>query len=164
MTTFASGIGMDRTLSRALLGAPAALAITMLLVPSIDRRGIVGVLSAPICMAASTGESQDVTPLGSYALPNVPGKHVTIVRVRYGPGGFTAAHRHAGSVIATITKGVIRSQLDGGPVQDFKVGETFFEPPGAVHRISANASASEDAELIAVFVADEGAQLTTFLD
>jgi quercetin dioxygenase-like cupin family protein len=31
-------------------------------------------------------------------LPNLPGKGVTIVRVFYGPGGFTRAHRHAGSV------------------------------------------------------------------
>ena len=41
---------------------------------------------------------------------------------------------------------------------------TFFEPPGAIHLVSANASNTEWAELIAVFVADEGAQLTTLLE
>jgi hypothetical protein len=46
----------------------------------------------------------------------------------------------------------------------FKVGQSFFEPPGATHIISANASNTEPAELVAVYVADEGAQLTTFLD
>ena len=113
--------------------------------------------------AASPGSSLDtVEPIGSYALPNVPGKRVTIVRVFYGPGGFTRAHRHAGSVTAYITKGEIRSQLGGGPVEIFKVGQSFFEPPGATHLVSANASNTEPAELIAVFVADEGAQLTTF--
>ena len=105
-----------------------------------------------------------VEPIGSYALPNVPGKRVTIVRVFYGPGGFTRAHRHAGSVTAYITKGEIRSQLAGGPVETFKVGQSFFEPPGATHLVSANASNTEPAELIAVFVADEGAQLTTFIE
>jgi Uncharacterized conserved protein, contains double-stranded beta-helix domain len=85
------------------------------------------------------------------------GKRVTIVRVFYGPGGFTRAHRHAGSVTAYITKGEIRSQLAGGAVEIFKVGQSFFEPPGAVHLVSANASNTEPAELIAVFVADEGA-------
>ena len=105
-----------------------------------------------------------VEPIASYALPNVPGKRVTIVRVFYGPGGFTRAHRHAGSVTAYITKGEIRSQLGGGPVETFKVGQSFFEPPGATHLVSANASNTEPAELIAVFVADEGAQLTTFLE
>jgi len=115
--------------------------------------------------AEPAGSKLDVVePIGSYALPNVPGKRVTIVRVFYGPGGFTRPHRHAGSVTAYITKGEIRSQLGGGPVETFKVGQSFFEPPGSTHIVSANASATEPAELIAVFVADEGAQLTTLLE
>jgi quercetin dioxygenase-like cupin family protein len=124
----------------------------------------VSAIIEPLC-ADSAGSTQDVVePIGSYALPNVPGKRVTIVRVFYGPGGFTRAHRHAGSVTAYITKGEIRSQLAGGAVETFKVGQSFFEPPGAVHLVSANASNTEPAELIAVFVADEGAQLTTFVE
>jgi quercetin dioxygenase-like cupin family protein len=121
---------------------------------------------APLCASsAPTGAPLDtVEPIGSYALPNVPGKRVTIVRVFYGPGGFTRPHRHGGSVTAYVTKGEIRSQLGGGPVETFKVGQSFFEPPGATHLVSANASNTEPAELIAVFVADEGAQLTTFID
>ena len=81
-----------------------------------------------------------------------------------GPGGFTPPHRHAGSVTAYITKGEIRSQLGGGPIEVFKMGQSFFEPPGATHMVSANASDTEPAELIAVFVADEGAQLTTLIE
>jgi len=118
----------------------------------------------PLCMSASGSTIDVVEPIGSYALPNVPGKRVTIVRVFYGPGGFTPPHRHSGSVTAYITKGEIRSQLGGGPVETFKVGQSFFEPPGSTHMVSANASATEPAELIAVFVADEGARLTTLLD
>jgi quercetin dioxygenase-like cupin family protein len=128
-----------------------------------------GMLSAaiePLCATAEpAGSTLDVVePIGSYALPNVPGKRVTIVRVFYGPGGFTRPHRHSGSVTAYITKGEIRSQLGGGPVETFKVGQSFFEPPGSTHMVSANASNTEPAELIAVFVADEGAPLTTFLE
>jgi len=121
---------------------------------------------APLCAVGASAESTPdvVEPIASYVLPNVPGKRVTIVRVFYGPGGFTRAHRHAGSVTAHITRGEIRSQLGGGPVETFKVGQSFFEPPGATHLVSANASNAEPAELIAVFVADEGAQLTTFIE
>jgi quercetin dioxygenase-like cupin family protein len=121
---------------------------------------------APLWASSDTkGSTLDtVEPIGSYALPNVPGKRVTIVRVFYGPGGFTRAHRHAGSVTAYITKGEIRSQLGGGPVETFKPGQSFFEAPGATHLVSANASNTEPAELIAVFVADEGAELTTFIE
>ncbi len=120
----------------------------------------------PLCAVGdAAGSTLDtVEPITSHALPNVPGKRVTIVRVFYGPGGFTRAHRHAGSVTAYVTKGEIRSQLAGGPVETFKVGQSFFEPPGATHLVSANASSTEPAELIAVFVADEGAQLTTFIE
>ena len=79
------------------------------------------------------------------------------------PADSRRAHRHAGSVTAYITKGEIRSQLGWRSGRDVKVGQSFFEPPGAVHLVSANASITEPAELIAVFVADEGAQLTTFV-
>ena len=120
----------------------------------------------PICAAdASSGSSLNkVELISSHALPDIPGKRVTIVRVTYGPGGFTPPHRHAGTVTAYITKGQIRSQLKGGPVEIFEVGQSFFEPPGAIHLVSANASNTEWAELIAVFVADEGAQLTTLIE
>ena len=136
-----------------------------------DRQGAAGDdgrhirRTAPLCATAAESSPLDkVEPIGSYALPNVPGKRVTIVRVFYGPGGFSRPHRHAGSVTAYITKGEIRSQLGGGPVETFGVGQSFFEPPGSTHLVSANASTTEPAELIAVFVADEGAQLTTLLE
>ena len=120
----------------------------------------------PMCAAdASSGSSLNkVELISSHALPDIPGKRVTIVRVTYGPGGFTPPHRHAGTVTAYITKGQIRSQLKGGPVEIFEVGQSFFEPPGAIHLVSANASNTEWAELIAVFVTDEGAQLTSLIE
>jgi len=120
----------------------------------------------PICAAdASSGSSLNkVEIVTSHALPDLPGKRVTVVRVTYGPGGFTPPHRHAGTVTAYITKGQIRSQLKGGPLEVFDVGQSFFEPPGAIHLVSANASNTDWAELIAIFVADEGAQLTTLIE
>ena len=119
-----------------------------------------------LCAAdASSGSSLNkVEVVSSHALPDIPGKRVTVVRVTYGPGGFTPPHRHGGTVTAYITKGQIRSQLNNGPVEIFDVGQSFFEPLGTIHQVSANASATEWAELIAVFVADEGAQLTTLIE
>jgi quercetin dioxygenase-like cupin family protein len=143
-------------------GLACALAIGKTLPLTMD--GVSNVL-APLCANAAEGSPLDkVEPVDSYPLPNVPGKRVTIVRVTYGPGGFSRPHRHAGSVTAYITKGHIRSQLGGGAVETFGVGQSFFEPPGSTHMVSANASTTEPAELIAVFVADEGAQLTTYLE
>ena len=116
-----------------------------------------------ICMSEAAAAGDRVIPVASYPLANAPGKRVTVVRVIYGPGGFTKPHFHAGSVTAYIVRGAIKSQLQGGPVETFTVGQTFFEAPGSVHMVSANASNTEEAELLAIFVADEGAQLTTFL-
>ncbi|MGH6777247.1 MAG: cupin domain-containing protein [Bradyrhizobium sp.] len=125
----------------------------------------ISAVATPLCAVGHpSGSSLNrVEVIASYPLPNVPGKWVTVVRVTYGPGGFTPPHRHAGSVTAYITRGEIRSQLAGGPLETFKVGQSFFEPPGATHLVSANASHTEPAELVAVFVADEGAELTTYL-
>jgi quercetin dioxygenase-like cupin family protein len=149
--------------SSLISGLACALAIAKALPVTGDA--ISGAL-APMCAtAAAAGSPLDkVEPIDSYPLPNVPGKRVTIVRVFYGPGGFSRPHRHAGSVTAYISKGEIRSQLGGGPPQTFTVGQSFFEPPGSTHLVSANASMTEPAELIAVFIADEGAQLTTYLE
>src|ERR1700719_3445324 len=163
-----SGLSASRPDARpflvaAIAGLACALAVARALPATYDA---ISNAVAPLCMSAEpTGSALDkVEPIASYALPNVPGKRVTIVRVFYGPGGLTRPHRHAGSVTAYITRGEIRSQLGGGPVELFKVGQSFFEPPGATHMISANASNTEPAELTAVFVADEGAQLTTFIE
>jgi quercetin dioxygenase-like cupin family protein len=118
-----------------------------------------------LCMSdASPGSAGRVIPVASYPLVNVPGKRVTVVRVIYGPGGFTPPHYHAGTVTAYIVRGAIKSQLQGGPIETFTPGQTFYEPPGSVHMVSANASATEESELLAIFVADEGATLTTMLN
>ncbi len=109
--------------------------------------------------AHSTGN--DVKQVFQTALPNVPGKALSAVVVNYEPGGKLDAHHHSGSVFAFILSGSIRSEVaPGGPAKVYKAGEFFFEKPGDSHLVSENASATESASLLAVFVADEGAVLT----
>jgi quercetin dioxygenase-like cupin family protein len=154
----------SRQLSLAVVaGLACALAIGKAFPLTMDAASA---MLAPLCASINSPGTplNRVDVIASYPLANVPGKRVTIVRVSYGPGGFTPPHRHAGAVTAYITNGEIRSQLGGGAIETFQVGQSFFEPPGSTHVVSANASATEPAELIAVFVADEGAQLTTLLD
>jgi quercetin dioxygenase-like cupin family protein len=94
-------------------------------------------------------------------LPNVPGKEITGVLVTYAPGGKSSSHAHAGSVYAYVISGRVRSENSvTGPVKVYSAGQGFFEPPGSVHTISENASDTEPARLLAIFVADGGAQLT----
>jgi quercetin dioxygenase-like cupin family protein len=111
--------------------------------------------------AGAHSDEADVKQVFSKLLPNVPGKVLSAVVVNYAPGGKSGAHHHSGSVFAYILSGSIRSQVSGeGEAKVYKAGESFFEPPGSSHLVSENASATEPASLIAIFVADDGATLT----
>lgn len=102
-------------------------------------------------------------PAFATKLPNVPGQSLTAVVVTYAPGGSSSRHRHSGSVYAYVLSGAIRSENSAtGAVQIFRAGESFFEPPGSIHLISENASRTEPASLLAIFIAEDGATLTTF--
>jgi quercetin dioxygenase-like cupin family protein len=104
-----------------------------------------------------------VKPVLAQTLPNVAGKSLTAVIVTYALGGKSVKHHHAGSVFVFVLSGAIESESSAtGSVKVYKAGESFFEPPGSEHLVSENASATAPASLLAIFVADDGAQLTTF--
>jgi len=117
----------------------------------------------PASHAANERTGVEVKPVLTEKLPNVPGKSITSVLVTYAPGGKSSKHHHAGSVLVYVLSGAVRSETStGGPAKIYRAGESFFEPPGSEHLVSENASATEPASLLAVFVAEDGAQLTTF--
>jgi quercetin dioxygenase-like cupin family protein len=101
-------------------------------------------------------KNSKVTLVFQHELPNVPGKSIKGVLVEYGPGGFSPGHTHAKSafIYATVLEGAIRSQVNDGPVTVYKAGQNFSEMPGDRHAVSANASETEPAKLLAVFVVD----------
>jgi quercetin dioxygenase-like cupin family protein len=113
--------------------------------------------------AAAHGAGETVTPNFRHAIPNLPGKSLTAVVVDYAPGAASPAHTHAGSafIYAYVLSGDIESQVNDGPTRVYHAGESFFEEPGAVHRVSRNASDSRPARLLAVFVADSDDKVLT---
>ena len=99
-----------------------------------------------------------------HPLPDVLGKSVKGVLVEYGPGGYSSAHTHAKSALiyATVLEGAILSAVNGGETKTFTAGQNFTELPGDRHDISANASKTHPAKLLAVFVVDtDDTALTT---
>lgn len=113
---------------------------------------------------APASKAAKVTLVYQHVLPNVPGKSIKGVLVEYGPGGFSPGHLHPKSafIYATVLAGAIRSQVNNGPVKVFTAGQSFSEMPGDIHRVSANASATQPAKLLAVFVVDTSeTELTT---
>jgi quercetin dioxygenase-like cupin family protein len=115
----------------------------------------------PRLFAADEARPVQAMPVFNHKLPNVPGKTLTGVLVKYAPGASSPSHAHAGSVYAYVLSGRVRSEnSDTGPARVYAAGEGFFEPPGSTHKVSQNASDTEPASLLAIFVADDGAQLT----
>jgi quercetin dioxygenase-like cupin family protein len=112
---------------------------------------------------APTSKNAKVTLVYQHELPNVLGKSIKGVLVEYGPGGYSPGHTHPKSafIYATVLEGVIRSQVNDGPVTTYTAGQSFSELPGDRHSVSANASNTEPAKLLAVFVVDTNeAELT----
>src|SRR5258708_39016702 len=103
-----------------------------------------------------------VTLVYEHALPNVPGKSIKGVLVEYGPGGTSPAHTHPKSafIYATVLEGAIRSSVNDGPVVTYRTGQNFSEMPGDRHSVSENASKTEPAKLLAVFVVGYGREAT----
>jgi quercetin dioxygenase-like cupin family protein len=128
---------------------------------AFSTAALVAAAIAQVSLAHENGDA--IKPVLSEKLPNVPGKSISTIVVTYEPGGTSKAHRHAGSVLAYVLSGEIRSENSAtGPAKVYKAGEAFFEPPGSEHLISENASKTEPASLLAIFIADDGAKLTTF--
>jgi quercetin dioxygenase-like cupin family protein len=122
-----------------------------------------------VVMATSPALAHDdkVTVVYDQPLPNVPGKSMKGVIVEYEPGGTSPAHTHPDSafIYATVLEGAIRSQVNDGPVVTYHAGENFSEFPGDHHGVSENASKTEPARLLAVFVVDtDETELTTYAD
>ena len=103
-----------------------------------------------------TTEKAKVTLVFDRALPNVPGKSMKGVLVEYQPGGSNPAHTHPKSafIYATVLEGAIRSKVNNGPEKVYRAGENWAEVPGDHHVVSANASDTQPARLLAVFVVD----------
>jgi quercetin dioxygenase-like cupin family protein len=134
----------------------------------MKQRSILGTVYAAIAIAAATPATaqvgQKVTPHFEQTIPNIPGKSLVAVVVDYAPGGASPAHTHAKSafIFAYVLSGEIESQVNDGPKRVFRSGESFYETPGSLHAVSRNASNTEPAKLLAVFVVDSNdKQLTT---
>jgi quercetin dioxygenase-like cupin family protein len=124
-------------------------------------RTVLGAACAAVAIstaaAAWAHESGDrVTKNFDQAIANIPGKSLISFVVDYAPGGASPPHTHAksGFIYAYVISGSIESKVNDGASHVYKAGESWSEPPGATHSISRNASKTEPAKLLAVFVVD----------
>jgi quercetin dioxygenase-like cupin family protein len=90
-------------------------------------------------------------------LPGEPPRILSLVEVTYQPGAGSPVHLHANGVMAYVVSGAIASKVGDEPEHTFHAGDAWWEPPGAVHRVSRNASATEPATLLAIYIAPRSA-------
>jgi quercetin dioxygenase-like cupin family protein len=127
----------------------------------MNIRSFTGVACAAVAIAtampaAAQNGGETITPHFEHAIPNIPGKSLVALVVDYAPGGASPPHIHAKSafVFAYVVSGEIESQVNDGPRRVYRAGESFYETPGSSHPVSRNASKTQPARLLAVFVVD----------
>jgi quercetin dioxygenase-like cupin family protein len=77
---------------------------------------------------------------------------VTTVEVSFEPGASGRPHRHPGPVFGYVIEGEFELGRDDRPVKRLKAGETFYEPGGALHRVSRNPSDRAGTRVLAVML------------
>lgn len=129
------------------------------------REALASVLTALAATAAGADAARAQTPATGaqrrevirQLLPGEPQRELILMEVPFPPGAASPPHMHANGVMAYVLSGAIVSRVNDGPEETFHAGGAWWEPLGAVHRVSRNASATEPAMLLAVFVVPKGA-------
>ena len=127
------------------------------LLDTLAKAGAAVALSPMLARAGAPAKTVLTQALPSVSLTDWA---MTAVEVTYAPGEVDRPHRHPGFVFGYVLDGVLRFQVDGQPETTYRAGQMFYEAPGSVHRISANASATQSCRFLAMIFADKTAALT----
>src|SRR6185369_4000069 len=101
----------------------------------------------------------------SEKLANMPGKTLFVAEINYAPGAKLSRGDNPGSVLVMVLSGAISSKNSATEAAKiYKAGESFFELPGSPSIICDNASTTEPARMLAIFVADDAAGIKTLSD
>lgn len=117
-------------------------------------------------LAANAAEEAPVTITEIFRRvhPERADKEIIVKRIELKPEASAPAHVHPGMVTGYVERGTLEFQLRGGPLQTFKAGDTFFEPPGSHHLVARNPDPTAKTVVIAYVENPKGAPLSTPLD
>ena len=102
---------------------------------------------------ASTPARQ--TELFKTTMSDALGRVVTIRRTERDPGSSSGPHRHPGShTFGYVLEGTYEVKIDDGPLQRLGPGQTFYEPPNALHAVSRNGSSTQPVKYLVIQVSD----------
>lgn len=118
----------------------------------------------PLLAQAKPPASQRVRTVITAPLPphmNGNTLRATVIAVHYGPGDASPPHTHGCPVIVYVLEGKLRSRIAGQPEITYSAGESFYEAPGGLHCVSANASDRSPARFLAFFLCDRDVPLSS---
>lgn len=123
---------------------------------------IASLFTLPGAWAHGPEAGEETVKILQQQLPsNAEGKKAIMLTVSYAPGQKSVAHQHPGAVMAYVLEGAVVSQLKGEPKPiTYKAGDYWYEPPGAVHLLSYNASQAKPAKLLVWTLVDEQRPVT----
>jgi quercetin dioxygenase-like cupin family protein len=111
------------------------------------------VLVTPSAAQPAAGGVQQIV---SQPLADVPGREVRVSLIERAPGFASPPHRHPGHhTFGYVLEGTYEFAIDRGEPRLLKAGDTFYEPPTAVHSTSRNASTDQRLKLLVFMVADQ---------
>jgi quercetin dioxygenase-like cupin family protein len=134
--------------------------------------GVTAMLAAAATYVAVAGWPQALSPTQAHAqakppvglrqtelvkvtMDDVMGRVVSVRRFERDPGTGSDPHRHPGShTFGYVLEGTYDFQLNDGPVQQLKPGDTFYEPPNALHAVSRNSSKTDVVKFLVIQVSD----------
>src|SRR5262245_11776081 len=135
---------------------------------SISSHATVAVVAALISAAGTWGTTQLVATSGAQPaaagpgqlliqpLADLPGREVRVSLLDREPGSSSARHRHPGHhTFGYVIEGTYEFGINGEPSRTLKAGETFYEPPTAVHSTSRNPSTNSRTKILVFMVADQ---------
>ena len=110
--------------------------------------------------SATAQEPAKVTMLFSRDLPDIPGKEGTMLTWSMRLAERTL-HRHDAHAFVYVLEGSVVMQVKGAEPVTLHPGQTFYEGPKDVHLVGRNASRTEPAKFLVVFVKNKGAPILT---
>jgi quercetin dioxygenase-like cupin family protein len=95
------------------------------------------------------------TTLLTQPLADLPGREVRMTLLERDPLVASAPHRHPGHyTFGYIAEGTYEFGVNGQPPRLLHAGDVFFEPPGALHSTSRNASPEKKLKIVIFMVAE----------
>ena len=106
--------------------------------------------------AAAQASGNATTEVMVQPLADIPGREVRITVLDRAPLDSGAAHHHPGHhTFGYVVEGTYEIGVNGGPTKILKAGETFYEPPNAIHSVSRNPSSDKPLKVVVFMVADQ---------